>query len=68
MNTITHLLNLQFSETESSVFRSYFLGYRKCLTVSESKLLNKIDSTCEYDISYLVSVTLGKIPETWVKD
>lgn len=68
MNTITHLLNLQFSETESSVFLSYFLSYIKCLIVSESKLLNKIDSTCEYDISYLVSVTLGKIPENWVKD
>lgn len=62
-----HLLNLQFLETESSLFLSYFLGYIKCLIVSESKLLKKIDSAREYDISYLVSVTLGKIPGSWVQ-
>ena len=67
MNTITHLLNLQFLETESSLFLSYFLSYIKRLIVSESKLLKKIDSAHEYDISYLVSATLGKIPGSWVQ-
>lgn len=53
-------MSFQFQGLKFSLFWFYFINYIKHFIISKSKLLKKIDSTCEYDFSYFGQYILGK--------